>query len=156
MEFNLPTWTNTPETPITAEALNEMVEAIRYLYDNRSAIGDIIVSSTLDTMEKVIERYGGNEWEQLKDTFLLSAGDNHQVGESGGEENVTLTIKEMPLHSHGVKLAYGANDPMVGINYGNTLTGMAHDYGLIGDTGGNQPHNNMPPYLTVYMWKRIE
>ena len=23
------------------------------------------------------------------------------------------------------------------------------------NTGGNQPHNNMPPYLTVYMWKRV-
>lgn len=91
----------------------------------------------------------GGTWQQLKDRFLLGAGDTYQVGNTGGEAAHTLTIQEMPSHNHTVRgSGYSANVGGGSSNYGvDTVTSSS--------TGGNQPHNNMPPYLVVYMWQRI-
>lgn len=95
----------------------------------------------------------GGTWEQIKDKFLLGAGDTYSSGSTGGESTHTLTINEMPSHSHKYNLAYSGNDPARGFNYGNTSVGVQGP-GFIQNTGGNQPHNNMPPYLTIMIWKR--
>lgn len=95
----------------------------------------------------------GGVWEQIKDKFLLSCGDTYQNGTTGGEEKHTLTVAEMPSHDHSYTLAYGLNDPAKGFNYGSQVAGRFS--GFMENQGGNKPHNNMPPYLTVYMWKRI-
>ena len=42
----------------------------------------------------------GGTWEQIKDRFLLSAGDSYSAGSTGGEAEHTLTYGEMPVHSH--------------------------------------------------------
>lgn len=74
---------------------------------------------------------------------------------SGGEYKHTLTIAEMPEHGHGYKLAYGGNDPVKGFNYGNSFVGSFNDSDqFILNNGGSQPHNNIPPYITVYFWRR--
>lgn len=44
----------------------------------------------------------GGTWEQVKDRFVLAAGDNYKVGATGGEASHTLTVNEMPSHSHTV------------------------------------------------------
>lgn len=102
------------------------------------------------------ELFGGT-WEQIKDTFLLASGDTYEAGATGGEAEVTLTIDEMPKHghSHGFdQVAYnkqaGTNGLATLNNSGGYVTG-----GIIHPNGGDKPHNNMPPYLAVYMWKRI-
>ena len=102
----------------------------------------------------------GGEWEQIKDTFLLAAGNTYTAGTTGGEAEHTLTIDEMPRHDHILKFGeydithnIGANGTYwnnIGIEMNTTLGHATADY-----KGGDQPHNNMPPYLTVYMWKRI-
>ena len=77
------------------------------------------------------------------------------ANETGGEYKHTLTIAEMPVHGHGYKLAYGGNEPIKGFNYGNTYAGNFDDSSqYINNNGGSQPHNNIPPYITVYFWKR--
>lgn len=159
MELNLPIWTNTPETPITAEDLNAMVEAIRTLWDNRSQVGDIVYNSTLDTMEKVIERYGGTKWERIEGKFLLGANDEYEVGSTGGEKTHTLTVEEMPSHTHDIKIRTGATSG----NWHSASPGSAQNSGtetVVDDTiikrGGDQSHNNMPPYLATYIWMRVE
>ena len=83
-------------------------------------------------------------------------------GEIGGEQYVTLLTSEIPAHTHlagSSSGASGAAAPTNGVwatagrgrpspyssNAPNTsMSGLA-----IGPTGGNQPHNNMPPYLTL-------
>jgi microcystin-dependent protein len=45
------------------------------------------------------ELFGGT-WEQLKDRFLLGAGDTYTAGDTGGAANHTLTVDEMPSHNH--------------------------------------------------------
>ena len=114
----------------------------------------------------------GGTWEKIKDKFLLASGDTYANGDTGGEATHILTVEEMPSHNHR-QVAEGINytDPQV--HYYENLTGnevgysykaKGHTAGYVtnglnktytGATGGNQPHNNMPPYLVVYMWKRV-
>lgn len=93
----------------------------------------------------------GGSWTQLKDRFLLGAGDTYSNGSTGGEATHTLTVNEMPSHSH--KYGYGSPKRAGDGTKWNTCAdgGTAN---TSGSTGGGQAHNNMPPYLVVYMWKR--
>lgn len=117
-------------------------------------VGSVYISVS-ETKPDVL--FGGT-WEQIKDTFLLSAGDEYTAGSTGGEAKHTLTIDEMPKHEH---LPYRSGEGDVwsfttewtqngGKNSWESMNGS-----FLGSAGNNQPHNNMPPYLTVYMWKRI-
>lgn len=126
----------------------------------------------------------GGSWEKIKDTFIVSVGDVYALGNIGGSTTHshttaghTLTIAEMPSHTHvqdshrhtltgnwssgsGSKQAYTygpnrkllnerATDYQAPANQ-NTGGGGSHSHG---DTGSA---SSMPPYLVVYMWKRIE
>lgn len=94
----------------------------------------------------------GGVWEQIKDTFLLTAGDTYTAGATGGEAEHTLTIQEMPSHNHTTPNRYGYSDWSSNVPYGgaNVTSSVATSY-----TGGGQAHNNMPPYLVVYAWQRV-
>lgn len=101
-------------------------------------------------------RFGGT-WTQLKDRFLLSAGDTYNAGATGGETNHTLTTNEMPSHNHDTIIH---NHQVDGGKYNVSRvqweSGNDATFSTISTerTGGGQSHNNMPPYLVVYMWKR--
>lgn len=115
---------------------------------NPYQIGDIYI--TTSTINPSV-RFGGI-WEKLENVFLFGASDTHILGETGGEETHTLTIDEMPSHNHGTGLLSGNLDgTYFWITSPSSYEGTFNTY----TTGGDQPHNNMPPYLTVYMWKRI-
>lgn len=99
----------------------------------------------------------GGTWERLKDRFLLAAGDTYSGGATGGEATHTLTKDEMPSHNHYAAVSGGTD------SYGQTRTAISSfaiktqgysDSSTIFATGGGDAHNNMPPYLAVYMWKR--
>lgn len=101
----------------------------------------------------------GGTWERLKDRFLLAAGDKYSVGATGGEATHTLTKDEMPSHNHYAAInggtdSYGQNRTTIG-SFANKAQGYS-DSSTIFATGGGNAHNNMPPYLAVYMWKRTE
>ena len=111
----------------------------------------------------------GGTWEVLRDRFLVGAGNLYTVNEAKGEASHVLTEAEMP--SHGMHLIANDESPL-GIgnysgyldilkftSYGNTGRGWNRrlDNEMIPAgklVGGSQSHNNMPPYLAVYMWKR--
>ena len=96
----------------------------------------------------------GGTWEQLKDVFLLGAGITYTAGSTGGEATHTLTESEMPKHRHGCGVSQSDSvDAVLGNNQAKTQ--FDRSYGYTNYVGGNQPHNNMPPYLAVYMWKRV-
>lgn len=90
----------------------------------------------------------GGTWERIEGRFLLAAGGKYEVGSTGGEAAHKLTVAEMPSHSH----TYYRTD----YTSGNTSSGsgLGDKSYSSGSAGGNQPHNNMPPYLVVYMWRR--
>lgn len=130
-----------------------------------------IYISTVATNPSVL--FGFGAWEQIEDVFLLGAGSAYTAGSTGGESTHTLTVQEMPVHSHTVNAHSHAigldNDTTIGtygwslhVNAnGNSVTG-AHKTVTSGTSspntntiGGSVAHNNMPPYLTVYMFKRV-
>ncbi len=112
----------------------------------------------------------GGVWQQVKDVFVLAAGDNYSVGSTGGEAKHKLTSGEMPKHGHAFKSDYNADGENFvvptklggsGISHltsGTTAHTPAHwansTWGTT-QTGGNMAHNNMPPYVVAYCFKRI-
>lgn len=99
----------------------------------------------------------GGIWEQIKDRFILGVGDTYSNGATGGEANHTLTVSEMPSHNHSTTLYGHNNKGNISSNHRSVWSGSTDmsASNWIQNTGGNQAHNNMPPYLAVYIWKRI-
>lgn len=117
----------------------------------------------------------GGSWVRLKDRFLLGAGDySDQHGAEGGEASVSLEVSQMPSHEGhlykndtammtdgkyegSAKGQYLANTTMAVFgtsgrgwnNYGTEIYPKGYS------RGSGAAHNNMPPYLAVYMWKRV-
>lgn len=102
----------------------------------------------------------GGTWERLKDRFLLAAGDTYAAGATGGEAAHTLTVEEMPSHNHSLSDQIDKNSIKLGsmggdTNYALSKRAASYDHNLAtNNTGGGAAHNNMPPYIAVYVWKR--
>ena len=118
----------------------------------------------------------GGTWKRIKDKFILAAGDTYAAGATGGEATHTLTINEMPAHSHSgsvgnagehshsistqLDVDYNVNGNIVACGYSTSITkytGNAgnHSHNIsINNTGGGKSHNNMPPYVSYYCWER--
>lgn len=109
------------------------------------------------------ELFGGT-WEQIKDVFLLAAGDTYDAGATGGEATHTLTVYEMPSHRHdwngysGLASVTDTATYKIPINGTSSWLGQSFASSAKGpqSAGGGTAHNNMPPYLVVYAWKRTE
>lgn len=105
----------------------------------------------------------GGTWEQLKDRFLLGAGNTYQADNTGGEATHTLTTNEMPTHTHTYEAGYTVSYDNHQHNSANGINRISMSptnqteftYALSNPSGSGQAHNNMPPYLVVYMWKRL-
>ncbi len=111
----------------------------------------------------------GGTWEQIKDRFILAAGDTYAAGSTGGEAEVCLTNSDQNApHAH-VETKVGADGTAIYIVFPDVSGPDDGDvFGVAQTTwhtskkaltttqsGGSKPHNNMPPYLTVYIWQRI-
>lgn len=122
----------------------------------RSYVGMIIHSSTLDTENKVKAFYGGNAWYRLENRFLLGASIVYPNDTEGGEEKHTLTVAEMPKHAHSL---FGAANSGIysGVSFNSNFVGNAKfkNDGAVDYAGGGASHNNMPPYKAVYIWERV-
>lgn len=141
-----------------------MAEKIKTMQADRMPIGSIYLS--VDATNPSVH-FGGT-WERLKDRFLLAAGDTYAAGSTGGEAEHLLTTDELPSHTHPLESITGTDD-MNFINGSGSFLLQNSDttidwpsaknaemkYGNTGSVGGSKPHNNMPPYLAVYMWVRI-
>ena len=133
-------------------AINEIISG---MWSKIYPIGSIYISAVSTSPSTLF----GGTWEQIKDRFLLAAGSTYTAGATGGEAEHTLTVDEMPSHSHYQKRHWGSSgDNNKAYSYGAEFTEV-YEYGSKIEsthlTGGSQPHNNMPPYLAVYVWKRI-
>lgn len=115
------------------------------------AIGDYYFSAN----ENPASKFGGH-WEEISNgTFLMAAGAGGTADQTGGEATHTLTIEEMPSHSHelndiGLDWSAGprSNSAQITTASGRVIT--------VNAVGGGQAHNNLPPYRTAHIFKRIK
>lgn len=115
----------------------------------------------------------GGTWERITGKFLIGADDTYTLGSTGGEAEHTLTVDEMPAHEGHLYSNFdnsgyadrGGDDNSYYVNssatdyskYANRPYKIVSGNELViqGYTrGGGLAHNNMPPYLAVYIWKR--
>lgn len=118
----------------------------------------------------------GGTWESINDVFLMCGGSIYGHGTTGGNAthihatgDCTLTIAQIPSHKHQIEnMSWAGSKPS---GYGSSGYLWAYDTtdiyppsnSYFVNTGGGQAHNhgntgsgsNLPPYLTVYTWKRI-
>lgn len=142
--------TTEPSNPTTGQMFLKEVNVAQLVYP----VGAIYMS-TVATNPSTL--FGFGTWEQIKDTFLLAAGNTYTGGSTGGEAAVTLTTKQIPSHNHAIFYPNaGAGNDYAPIGYPNV--GSKSTFWAVGsytgDVGDGEAHNNMPPYLAVYVWKR--
>lgn len=141
---------------------------------NGKALLDLIypVGSVYMSVNNVSpQTFFGGTWEQIKDTFLLAAGATYAAGATGGSATHKLSVSELPVHGHNVgesgntSNVYTTNKSF--ITSGAYAAKVTTDHGYIDDSsttyrlvtsnvGSGAEHNNMPPYLAVYVWKRTK
>lgn len=118
---------------------------------NPYPIGSVYISTVSTSPAQLF----GGSWEQLQNRFLLGAGSSYTAGEMGGSATHTLTVSEMPRHRHwGVYRPDWYPSPESGQASG-VSDGTSSNQLFTDNEGGGEAHNNMPPYLVVYMWKRV-
>lgn len=181
--FTAPT---SPSSLASGESLATLIGKLQAYINNRSYVGMIIHSTTLNTEAKVKAQYGGTKWIRHSGYFLYGASsgvtastenDLHNTAD-GGESTHTLTVNEMPSHDHGGASLQGeftsyawstgyasgimsnkGSNVNVSLVNGSDI-GQA-SYGINAShthsvNGGGQAHNNMPPYKNVYIWERTQ
>lgn len=115
----------------------------------------------------------GGTWEAIQGRFLIGTNSTYTPGSTGGEATHTLTVSEMPKHYHRGLFWSQPDSAVWNVTLDNGTyayrlswsgrggsstdgAGLKDEYQFCtGQTGSSSPHNNMPPYLAVYMWKRI-
>ena len=101
----------------------------------------------------------GGTWVALEDRFLIGASSTYSAGSTGGSTTHTLTVDEIPSHSHTIqdRLVVWDTPNLTELNnaiYSGPMKLREANEGLTNTTGGGQAHSIMNPYLAVYMWKR--
>lgn len=106
----------------------------------------------------------GGVWERIKGRFLLGAGDTYLAGATGGSATHTIEDVNMPGGTGWVAQNKTAGKYVSGTTY-KSYAATANEYILTTREKANEfastpltsnaPINHMPPYLTVYMWKRV-
>ena len=131
---------------------------LNYAFQLMHPVGSIYMT-TVETNPKDI--FGFGTWELWGKGKVPVGVDTTQtefnkVEKIGGEKTHTLTSQEMPSHQHPINVKQEAGNPMAGSEM--AVAGGNGEWGtnsLNTQTfGGNQPHNNLQPYITCYMFKR--
>lgn len=156
-----------PSSPVTNQLFFQTAET-NFVLDNVYPIGSIYMNVNSTNPGTLF----GGTWEQIQGKFLLGMSSSYPAGSQGGEASHTLTTEEMPSHGHNPanqsgyfgfitnsKKAFEVGDMGVqsgsGRYYPYSTTAFDISRNSLTDTtGGGKSHNNMPPYLSIYIWKR--
>lgn len=156
-----------PSNPATNQLFFQTV-GTNFVLDNVYPIGSIYMNVNSTNPGTLF----GGTWEQIQGKFLLGMSSSYPAGSQGGEASHTLTTDEMPSHGHNPANEAGyfgfiTNSQKafsIGDMGSQSGSGRYYPYAsaafdisrntLTGTTGGGKSHNNMPPYLSIYIWKR--
>lgn len=141
-----------PSSPATNQLFFQTIGS-NFVLDNVYPVGSIYMNVNSTNPGTLF----GGTWEQIQGRFLLGMSSSYPAGSQGGEAEHTLTISELPNHTHSIigysesGNDYSGSDAELSFTYNTTKKGWS---GRTASVGNNQAHNNMPPYLSVYIWKR--
>ena len=170
-------------TPLNADNLNaitsdlqnelsaQLQQTIQTINDNRTYIGQILqfdytgisnVSTDMkfDSVAKV-EAYFGGTWEvYAPGRVLVGVGTSDQAfaaETTGGASNVTLTSAQIPSHTHSMLYTSGPQSYSTTViqTHSVSVGGSGTISTGLNSGGGGSSHNNLQPYRTVYMFRRI-
>jgi microcystin-dependent protein len=151
----------TDDAVTTAKIANDAVTTAKINFETALVpVGGIIMwsGSTASIPTGWALCNGANGTPNLQDRFIVGAGSGYGVGATGGANSVTLTINEMPTHSHTL-LASSATDGGSGTGWrweSNSAYRPATVNGTnIGNAGGDQAHENRPPYYALAFIMRV-
>jgi hypothetical protein len=134
-------------------AFTSVTDLTKQLFLLMHRVGDIIFSTSDENPSTI---YGGTwvAWGKGQVPVGVDASDSdfNTVEKTGGEKEHTLTVDEMPSHKHDFGQQFATTSNLSGAYGYYMIAGTQTD--VIKNTGGNQPHNNLQPYITCYMWKR--
>ena len=144
--------TTLPSSPATNQLFFQTVGS-NFVLDNVYPVGSIYMNVNSTNPGTLF----GGTWEQIQGKFLLGMSSSYPAGSSGGEATHTLTISELPKHTHSIVAYsssgtdYSGSDANLSFSYNTSMIGWM---GRTASVGSSQAHNNMPPYLSIYIWKR--
>lgn len=123
--------------------INKLKELIDIIYP----IGSVYISTNNINPSNLF----GGTWSQIKDSFLLACGNIYANGSVGGEASVKL---EFENYSHKV---WSTDPDFINKDLSGLWNPEGYNYGYSSSylSNRNVPHNNMPPYFAVSMWRRI-
>lgn len=157
-------------TDLNAETFNQMQNNIENAIKLIHPIGSIYMTTVATNPSEI---FGFGTWELWGEGRVPVGVDINNpkfevVEKTGGEENHTLTVDEMPSHAHSnMMFTMNSIDNNYGYARGGTYSGRAvgradtSQYNVLNgvqniqNTGGSVAHNNLQPYITCYMFKRI-
>lgn len=161
--------TTLPSSPATNQLFFQTIGS-NFVLDNVYPVGSIYMNVNSTNPGTLF----GGTWEKIQGRFLLGMSSSYPAGSQGGESTHTLTEAEMPSHVGHMLSNFdssgftdrGGDTNSYYIN-SNNLAGLikynnrpwkivdGNETVMEGTSrGGGQSHNNMPPYLSVYIWKR--
>jgi hypothetical protein len=156
-----------PSNPATNQLFFQTA-GTNFVLDNVYPIGSIYMNVNSTNPGTLF----GGTWEQIQGKFLLGMSSSYPAGSQGGEASHTLTTEEMPSHRHNPANEAGYYGFITNSQKAFSIGDMGSQSGsgryypyasavfdisrntLTGTTGGGKSHNNMPPYLSIYIWKR--
>ena len=150
-EVHMPEYSG--NTPLSPEILNKMqTDLLKVVFP----IGSTYITQENTNPNSIL---GFGTWERLEGKVCLGLDEDDTdldtIGKIGGEKEHTLTVNEMPEHSHNLD-GYTDIVSNTGNEYYKTVRGSnSYGTGSTKNSGGGQSHNNMQPYEVVgYMWIR--
>ncbi len=124
---------------------NSMTSLVDAVYP----IGSIFISTNSTNPSNY---FPGTTWSSYASgRTLLGVSSSHSAGSTGGSETVTLTTSNLPPHTHDVGIRGSSGQGYWGASCTVVETGGSKTSSSV---GGGSAHNNMMPYITVYMFKR--
>lgn len=132
------------------ELANNPKEETQSTFLVKAPVGTIVIwSGTEDDIPNGWQLCDGtNGTPNLKDKFVLGAGEKYSVGDEGGEEEVTLALEQIPAHSHRFTSYTNQGKYVSTSSSASNILPVQTEAGTK-ETGGSKSHNNMPPYYAL-------